>query len=125
MRQAQITGTEGCKHIFGDLHVGLIGQLVEIDLRQVEAIQFALQQAPACSNVLVASLQFEPMDDLCPCPGRGDVAQVRVQPVAARSAMLAGDDLNLLASLQAVVEGTIRPLIFAPRQLWPISVCTR
>eukprot|EP00659_Diplonema_papillatum_P013330 gene13329-biopygen13375 len=44
------------------------------------------------------------MDDLRPRPGRGDVAQVRVQPVAARRTVLAGDDLDLFTGLQAVVE---------------------
>lgn len=34
----------------------------------------------------------------------GDVAQVGVQPVTAGVAVLAGDDLHLLASLQAVVQ---------------------
>jgi hypothetical protein len=49
--------------------------------RQAEAIEFALEQGLAGGDVLVARLQFEPVDDLRPRPRRGDVTQVRVQPV--------------------------------------------
>ena len=104
LRQAQVAGTEGGEHVFGDLHVGLFGQLVEVHLRQAQARQFAFEQAFAGGDVLVARLQLEPVDDLRPRPRGGDVTQVRVQPVAARRAVLAGDDLDLLAGLQAVVE---------------------
>jgi uncharacterized protein YejL (UPF0352 family) len=84
--------------------LAFVGQLVEVHLRQAEAAQLTLEQGLAGGDVLVARLQFEPMDDLRPRPRRGDVTQVRVQPVAARRSVLAGDDLDLLAGLQAVVE---------------------
>ncbi len=71
---------------------------------QAQARQFAFKQGLAGRHVLVARLQFEPVYDLRPRPRRGDVTQVRVQPVAARCAVLAGDDLDLLTGLQAVVE---------------------
>ena len=104
LRQAQVARAEGGEHVLGGFHVGLVGQLVEIHLRQAQARQLAFEQGLAGRDVLVAGLQLEPVDDLRPRPGRGDVAQVRVQPVAARRTVLAGDDLHLLAGLQAVVE---------------------
>ncbi|MNQ91013.1 hypothetical protein D3C85_1063770 [compost metagenome] len=104
LRQAQIPGAEGGEQVFGGFHVGLVGQLVEIHRRQAEAIEFALEQGFTGRDVLVASLQLEPVNDLRPCPRRGDVTQVRVQPVTARGAVLAGDDLDLFTGLQAVVE---------------------
>ncbi len=104
MRQAQIASAEGGEHVFGDLHVGFLGQLVEVHLRQAETPQFAFKQGFAGGDVLVARLQFEPVDDLRPRPRRGDVAQVRVQPVAARRTVLAGNDFDLFTGLQAVVE---------------------
>ncbi|KPZ18253.1 Uncharacterized protein ALO56_05246 [Pseudomonas viridiflava] len=104
LRQTQITGTERGEHVVGGLVIGLVGELVEIDLRQCQTRQFALEQGSAGGDVLVARLQLEPVNDLRPRPRRGDVTQVRVQPVAARRAVLAGDDLDLLTGLQAVVE---------------------
>ena len=67
-------------------------------------VEFALEQGFTGGDVLVARLQFEPVNDLRPRPRGGDVTQVRVQPVAARRAVLAGDDLDLFTGLQAVVE---------------------
>jgi len=110
LRQTQVAGTEGGVHVFGDLHVGLFGQLVEIHLGQAQARQFAFEQGFAGGHVLVARLQFEPMDDLRPRPRRGDVTQVRVQPIAARGAVLAGDDFDLFTGLQAVVERHDTPI---------------
>src|SRR5690606_28899869 len=55
-------------------------------------------------NVLVPVLQLEPVHDLRPRARGGDVAEVGVEPVTARRALLAGDDFHLLAGLQAVVE---------------------
>lgn len=104
MSQAQVASTERGKHVLGGLDVGLLGQALEINLRQAQTTELALKQGLAGSNVLVAGLQFEPVDDLGPRPRGGHVAQVGVQPVTARVAVLAGDDLHLLASLQAVVQ---------------------
>ncbi|MCY1360926.1 hypothetical protein D9M69_475760 [compost metagenome] len=104
MRQAQVPGAEGGEQVFGSFHVGLVGQLVEIHRWQAEAIEFALEQGFTGRDVLVASLQLEPVNDLRPCPRRSDITQVRVQPVTARGAVLAGDDLDLFTGLQAVVE---------------------
>ncbi len=104
LRQAQVAGAEGGEHVLGGLHVGLLGQPFVVHLQQRQAVQLAFQQALAGGDVLVARLQFEPVDDLRPRPRGGDVTEVGVQPVAARRALLAGDDLHLLAGLQAVVE---------------------
>ncbi len=104
LRQTQVAGTEGGEHVFGGFHVGLFGQLVEIHRRQTEAIEFALDQGFTRRDVLVTGLQLEPVNDLRPRPGGGDIAQVRVQPVAAWRTVLAGDDLDLFTGLQAVVE---------------------
>ena len=104
LSQTQIACPQCGKHVFGGLQIGFFGQFVEVHRRQIEAPEFALQQRLACRHVLVAGLQLEPMNDLRPRARGGDVAQVRVQPVAARGALLAGDDLDLLTGLQAVVE---------------------
>ncbi|RMR10054.1 hypothetical protein ALP92_103717 [Pseudomonas syringae pv. primulae] len=104
LRQAQITRAQCGKHIVGGLVVGFVCQLVEIDLRQRQTRQLTFDQGFTGRDVLVTGLQFEPVNNLRPRPGGGDVAQVGVQPVAARRAVLAGDDLDLLAGLQAVVE---------------------
>ncbi|RMO84044.1 hypothetical protein ALQ33_05543 [Pseudomonas syringae pv. philadelphi] len=104
LRQTQIARTQGREHVVGRLVIGFIRQLVEIDLRQRKPRQFALDQGSTGGNVLVARLQLEPVNNLGPRPRGGDVTQVRVQPVATRRAVLAGDDLDLLAGLQAVVE---------------------
>ncbi len=66
MRQAQVAGTKGGEHVLGVLQVGLLGQLVEIHRRQVQAAQLAFQQRLAGGDVLVARLQLEPVNDLCP-----------------------------------------------------------
>nr|GFD24972.1 hypothetical protein [Tanacetum cinerariifolium] len=72
--------------------------------------QFQLLVATLRLNQLLRQIdqlrqaQLEPVDDLCPRPRSSDVAQVRVQPVAARRAVLAGDDFDLFTGLQAVVE---------------------
>lgn len=104
MRQAQVAGAKGGEHVLGGLDVGLLGQALEVHLRQAQARQLALEQGLAGGDVLVTGLQLEPMDDLGPGPRGGDIAQVGVQPVAARAAVLAGNDLHLLAGLQAVVQ---------------------
>ncbi len=104
MGQPQVAGAEGGEHVFGVLQVGLFRHLVEIHRWQVEPAEFPLQQRLAGRDVLVARLQLEPVNDLRPRARGGDVAQVGVQPVAARRALLAGDDFHLLAGLQAVVE---------------------
>ncbi|RMQ54470.1 hypothetical protein ALQ01_05585 [Pseudomonas savastanoi pv. glycinea] len=104
LRQTQITRAQGGKHVVGGLVVGLVRQLVEVDLRQCQARQFAFDKGFTGRNVLVAGLQFEPVNNLGARPRGRDVTEVGVQPVTARRAVLAGDDLDLLAGLQAVVE---------------------
>ena len=104
MGQAQVAGAERGVHVLGVLQVALLGQPLGIDRGQRQARQLALQQGLAGADVLVARLQLEPVDDLRPRPRGGHVAEVGVEPVAARRAVLAGDDLHLLAGLQAVAE---------------------
>ena len=104
MRQAQVARAQGGEHILGGLDVGLFRQALEVHLGQAQAAQLALDQGLAGGDVLVAGLQLEPVNDLGPRPRGGDITKVGVQPVAARAAVLAGDDFHLLAGLQAVVE---------------------
>ncbi|RMS15574.1 hypothetical protein ALP72_05645 [Pseudomonas coronafaciens pv. coronafaciens] len=102
--QTQIACAQGREHVIGSLVIGLVRQLVEVDLRQRQPRQLALDKGPASRDVLITSLQLEPVNDLGPRSGSGDVAQVGVQPVAARCAVFAGNNLDLLTGLQAVVE---------------------
>ncbi len=66
VRQAQVTRAKRREHVLGVLQVGLFSQLVEVHRRQIQTSQFALQQRLAGGDVLVTSLQFEPVDDLRP-----------------------------------------------------------
>ena len=102
MGQAQVAGTEGGVHVLDRLQVALFRQLGEVHRRQRQARQVALEHGLAGGDVLLAILQLEPVDDLRPRAAGGDVAQVGVEPVAAGCTVLAGDDLHLLAGVQAV-----------------------
>src|SRR5690606_24553537 len=105
MCEAYVAGTQGGEHVLHRLEVGALDQFLVIDADDVQAGQLALQHGLAGDDVLLAGLLLEPVDDLGPGTGGGDIAQVGVQPVTARRpALLGGDDLHLLAGLQAVVE---------------------
>lgn len=68
VRQAQVASTERGEHVLGGLDVGLLGQALEIHLRQAQAAELAFEQGLAGSDVLVACLQLEPVHDLGPRP---------------------------------------------------------
>src|SRR5688500_1099895 len=66
-----------------------------------EALQLFVDQLAATLDVLVTLLPLEPLADLLARVRRADVAQVRVQPVSARTFGAArGDDLDDVPVLQ-------------------------
>src|SRR5690606_8581782 len=71
-------------------------QLRIVGTGQRHASQFAFEHDLAGLHVLLAGLLLEPVLHLGPGPGGVDVAQVGVEPVAARPAGTPGDDLHLL-----------------------------
>ncbi len=67
--------------------------------------QLVVEDLTASQNVFVTILFAEPgVNFRAPAAG-GDVAQVRVKPVAAWVWLLLGDDFNLVAHLQLVGKG--------------------
>lgn len=104
LADTQIAGPQGGVHVVRGRVVDLVGQAGEVHALDVEALHLALEQRPALLEVAVARLQLEPGLDLGPGPGGAHVAQVGIEPVAARPALAGGEDLHLLAGLEAVGE---------------------
>lgn len=72
------------------------------------------------SNILVTILLTEPGVNFGTPAAGGDVAKVRIQPVAAWVRLFLGDDFNLIAHLQLIGKRHKR-CGFAPMQRWPTS----
>ena len=67
-------------------------------------LQLVVEDLPTGENILVAVLFTEPGVDLRASATGGHVAEVRVQPVAARVRLLLGNNFDLIAHLQLIGE---------------------
>ncbi|MNP46134.1 hypothetical protein D3C76_1401080 [compost metagenome] len=65
-------------------------------------LQLVVKDLTTGKDVLVTILLAEPGVDLGASAAGGDIAQVRVQPVAARVRLFLGDDVHLIAHLQLI-----------------------
>ncbi|MNV74888.1 hypothetical protein D3C71_1681410 [compost metagenome] len=65
-------------------------------------LKFIIKDLPARQNVFVPVLLTEPRVNFGSSTAGGDIAQVRIQPVAARVRLFLGDDFNLIAHLQLI-----------------------
>ena len=68
------------------------------------ALQLALDDRAALRQRLLELLRLEPLPHLGPRAMAVHVAELGIEPVARRPALLGRDDLDLLAVLQRVVE---------------------
>ena len=77
------------------------GELVEVERGHAVALQLLLEQRAALRDVGLEVLAVEPLPHLGARAVALEEAERRIQPVAARPALLRRDDLDLLAVLRA------------------------
>ncbi len=101
-----------------------LGQLLEVDGRLAQPLQFLLDQRRTQVMRCCSSTALNQRAHLAARARAGQVAQLRVEPVARGPAGLGGGDFHRLPrGAAAVFSGTIWPSTRAPRQRWPRSVC--
>ncbi len=108
--QTQVARAYGDKQVLLALQAKAVNQLGVVGTVERHAGQLALDHQLASLGILLARLLLEPVLHLGPGPGRVQVAEVGVEPVAARAALLARNDLDLLTGLQHVVQRHNTPI---------------
>ena len=72
---------------------------------QSEPVQLSGQDVTPLGDVLLALLPAEPLAYLLARPRGNHIVEIRVQPIPAGAALLGGDDFDLLAGMELIVEG--------------------
>ena len=98
-----VAGERG-EEILGFREAGLRGHRVELERGLPEARELALDHHAPLRDRHVELLRLEPLPDLGARAMALHVAEIGIEPVARRTALLRRDDLHLLTVLQHVVE---------------------
>src|SRR4029079_13253210 len=83
---------------------GFRGARFQLERRLSQARKLALDHDASLRHRLLVLLRLEPLANLRARTVAPDVAEVGIQPVARRTALLGGDDLDLLTIAQRMVE---------------------
>ena len=88
----------------GVAEIERLRQLIRLHI-QAQAAKLAFEDVLALGQVLLAVLPFEPGANLRPGALGLHQSQVDIEPVAAGAAVLGGEDFNLVAGFQLVIQG--------------------